>query len=880
MELILSHASLDFDAFAAMVAASKIYPDAKVVPTGAQNRNVREFIALHKEVFSLADPKEILTKKARRIILVDTRQASRLGEFEDLLYQENVEIFVFDHHPRTKDDVSATEEFADDVGAVTTMLVNIIKEKRIHITPIEATLFALGIHEDTGSLTFQTTTFADAEALAFLMSQGANMDVINRFLDQPLSKQQNRLLKQLLNNTIKVDIKGTQVAILAARSDEYVEGASTLASKLEGILNPEAIFIIMTSADKTYLIARSRIRQINVAKILQEFGGGGHPVAASAAIKRTDIPQIVNEIIARTSENVDVPLTAREIMSKPVKSVSPDISIQEASRLMLRYGFTGLPVMEFNRLVGIISKRDLSKAHDHGLIHAPVKGFMSHKLITVTPDTNLTELQRMICDEGIGRLPVLQGDELVGIITRADVLRLLYGTADIEGVESGPEIFAFTRGDVAERIKALLPGELQTILHVIGELAEAKRYNVYLVGGIVRDLLLNVPNFDIDIVVEGNGIDFAEALVDRLGGHLRAHQKFKTAVVALPNHRNIDIASARTEYYAYPAALPQVQMTSVKKDLGRRDFTINAMAIALNADHFGELLDYFGGQRDLLERKVKVLHNLSFIEDPTRIFRAIRFEQRYSFTIDEETEDLIKKAMDMEMIGELTNARIRDELILILTEDKPWLTLARLNSFGVLTHVHKKIVASAKMQNRFSRIGKVLSNIQPYFSGGVQPWLVYMMALLEPLSVSELDDWCFRMKLRKSHADIIKQGLFATKPAYRAYLDEQETISNSRLFELLHPLYPEALAYLIANVADRPFRTKIAFCLQTLYNVNLEIDGSDLIAAGFKPSPVFKKVLSKTLIAKLDGLVRTRGQELVFAVDQLRQFEESRKAPY
>lgn len=877
MELILSHSSLDFDAFAGMIAASKIYPEAKVVPTGAQNRNVREYIALHRELFDLIDVKSIMPAQIRRVIMIDTRQADRLGEFEDIVLRENIEVFVFDHHPRSSEDIVATEEFSANVGAVTTILVDIIKEKQIPITPVEATLFALGIHEDTGSLTYQTTTFADAEALAFLMSQGANIDVINRFLDQPLSKMQKELLGKLLAGVNTYDIKGMKIAITSGILDEYVEGASTLAHKIEALLNTEAIFLLVTSGDRTYLIARSRIKQLDVAKITSVFGGGGHPVAASAVIKNADIDDLTKKILKVTAESVAVSLTAEQIMSKPVRTVGPDVSIQEASRLMLQYGFTGLPVAQDDgKLVGVISKRDLGKAHDHGLIHAPVKGFMSHKLITAGAKTDLAEIQQLISDHGIGRLPIIEDGKLVGIITRHDVLRLLYGTLNIESVPVSVEPRSFLRQDIQERIKTLLPNELRTVLISIGELATTRHTSVYLVGGIVRDLLLNVPNFDIDIVVEGDGIAFADAMIAKFGGHIRAHQKFKTAVVVLPNHRTIDIASARIEYYPYPAALPHVQMTSVKKDLGRRDFTINAMAIALNTDNFGELLDFFGGQRDLLERKVRVLHNLSFIEDPTRIFRAVRFEQRYRFSIEEETEELIRKAMDMEMIGGLTNARIRDELVLILSEDNPWPSLSRLGDFGVLTHVHHKIAADAGTRNRFVRIGKVLNHVRTYFETGLEDWLVYMMALLEPLSPMELDDWCFRMRLRKAHCHTLHQGLYRTKQIQHEYIDEQGRITNSSLYLLLSPLEPEALCYLIAIIADRSFRAKIAFNLETLRKVQVAIDGTDLIAAGFKPSPAFKSILNKVLIAKLDGHVRSFDEELKYAVDELNRINAER----
>src|SRR4030043_632956 len=268
--------------------------------------------------------------------------------------------------------------------------------------------------------------------------------------------------------------------------------------------------------------------------------------------------------------------------------------------------------------------------------------------------------------------------------------------------------------------------DIQNIFEAVSSAAMELKCRAYLVGGMVRDLLLGKQNFDIDIVVEGDGIIFARKLSEILSARIDSYEKFKTAVLVLKNGQHIDIASARIEYYEKPAALPDVEMGSIKQDLARRDFTINTLAISLNKNDYGSILDFFGGRKDIAAKRIKVLHKLSLIEDPTRIFRAVRFEQRLGFKMDSQTEKLEVSAIEMNIVSELLGIRIRDELISILNEEKPWGALRRLHELGAL----KKIGINRELTSEFiyyiEKVLKKCLNLEVLLGKRIEKWRLEM----------------------------------------------------------------------------------------------------------------------------------------------------------
>ncbi len=873
MDLIIGHVNADFDSLASMVAAEKLYPGAVKTFAGSINRNVREFLALHGDVLEFVDARTLDKEAVDRLIVVDTRIPSRLGDLEEVARRPGVEVFLYDHHPSTPSDLRGERvvDYSEEVGATVTILLKLIRGRGIPISPFEATLFALGIHEDTGSLTFAGTTPDDAEALAYVMRAGANVNVVARFLGKPLTPDQHGLMLKLLESLRQERVKGVLVTLATAELGEYVEGSSLVANKLAELENLDVFFTLVRMKDRVLVVGLSRLPQVDVEAVLSHLGGGGHPQAGSAVVRGGSLTGVERDLMAALENEIRPLRTAGEIMSGPLRTILEDTPIYEASRRMTMTGHTAFPVVDREgRLVGMISRKDLDKAAHHGLGHAPVKGFMNRNLVTVEPEASLQEVQRLMMENAIGRVLVVKEGKALGIVTRKDLLRALHGTEYVAGLSPRVGEVSLGRGDLVDLMQHNLTGETMALLREISEIAQEEGCQVYLVGGVVRDLLLGYPILDLDVVVEGNGIAFAHSVARRLKGRIRTHPKFGTAVVILPSGRRIDVATARTEFYQEPASLPVVEQSSIRQDLYRRDFTINSMAVALTGRRFGELLDFFGGLKDLQNGRIRVLHNLSFVEDPTRIFRGVRFEQRYGFRMESQTELLARRAVEMEMVGRLTNARVRDELIDICSEPHPLprKCFRRLEELGALRALHPSLHISEEVEERFRRLEISWEELKPLLAEEGREWILPMAALLSSLPPDEAEKWCRQMRFRKDDRDALLQCLRLVPGLLREL--ETDEILPSRATRLLDPLKRESLTYLYALGGART-RRHVKTYLGDWSRVRPEVTGKDLEAMGLEPSPLYSRILTRLRDAVLDGRVRGKEEELKLVKNYLRE---------
>ncbi len=852
MQLILSHRNIDFDGLAAMVAAKKFYPRAKMVLTGKPGPAVGEFLALYKDTLPFLASHEISRRELDRAIIVDTNSPERLGEMEWVL-DEAGEIIVYDHHPQ-KESINATKVKQESVGAVTTILVEELLAAGVGVSAFEATIFALGIYQDTGSLTHPGTTSRDARVVAWLLEQGANLTVVADFLEQHLSEEQQALLNKLLSNTTEVRVNGILILVSRGQVDEYINGLSYLTSKLLAITGVNSLLSVVQMGKRVHVVGRTRLDCVPMNSIMAEFGGGGHPKAAAATVKEGNINDIYLRLVELLQETVRPLVTAATIMSYPVKVVLPDTTIKEAGRLMLRYGHTGLPVQDNDKLVGMVSRRDVDKALHHGLGHAPVKGFMSGKVYVIGPDTPLPEIQRLMVQHDVGRLPVVAGGEIVGIVSRSDVLRTLHGEGyahpfstlylDQCTWRSMPDVPALLKQHLDEEQLALLAG--------IGRLADENNWGAYLVGGFVRDLLLGVPNYDLDIVVEGNAPRLAEKMVAEHGGKLRVHEKFQTATVILSSGLKLDLATARKEFYEYPAALPAVEETNLREDLYRRDFTVNAMAVSLNPGEFGTLVDFFCGYSDLEEKRIRVLHNLSFVEDPTRILRAVRFEQRYDFHLEPQTAHVMKNAIGEEVLKNISPNRVWTELKLIFAEKYPVKSLQRLARLKVWPQIIPGLEWKDSLKEALEKVAQVTAAINEITPVDVEPWIIYLTLILMGTERRQARNWLEQLSLVKEKSLLVVRCL---EEDLVAELQTMKAPTPGKLHNLLHNCSPVEVAVALCRLEDRELATIMYryLALRTRLPEQIKVNGDRLRQIGVKPGPVYGEVLFALEQALLGG---------------------------
>lgn len=886
MRVILSHINLDFDGLASMVAAGKLFPKSKLVLPEKVSLSVQQFLALYKDSIQLYHPRRLEWENIQQAVIVDTANLERLGIVKDKL--TGVELTVYDHHPPTKDRVNAAWEKIESVGATVTLLVEELIAAGITVSPFEATIMALGIYTDTGSLSYLTTTPRDMKAAAFLLEKGANLALVNKFSVRPLLGEQQEFFNQLLANSTEYSLQGLDIMVAWHAQEKFQGGLALFTQKILELTGVDGLVIVVAMAKKTWVIARSASDRIDVLPLVARFGGGGHAKAASATIKQGDFQEVLARVEGLLDETVRPAVIAREIMTSPVKTVAPYTKVEDVAKVILRYGHNGLPVVEEDKLLGIISRRDVDKAMHHGLGHAPVKGYMSHEVITINGDTSLEEIQDLMIDNNLGRLPVMEDGQVVGIVTRTDVLNHLHGENVFDNwIQNQHNLLAVDKPsekDFSTLMKKTFTNEIMIWLERIGSLGDETGQNVFLVGGIVRDLLLGHPSEDIDIVVEGDGIKFAQELGDVWGGRVTGHEKFGTATWKVNRELKIDLATARREYYEYPAALPAVERSDLREDLYRRDFSINAMAIQLNKVKKGCLIDYFHGYNDLREKKIRVLYNLSFVEDPTRILRAVRFENRFGFQMDDQTLGLALNSIDE--ISSVSMTRITAELRIMLKEPNQLAAIRRLASLGVWDYL---VGGGPVEQGQIATLGR-LEKLQRQLDNQGQPgepakeamvWVGYLLGLCYP-DYHRLS----RFVLTNKEQEIIQevQSLTAWWETWWeelavSYLSddqgaEKKLVGNPTscaqqltLGSLHRKLARFSIVAIIFMAAAKPPEVPEGLNRLLSYLVEREqlllpIRGSDLIELGLKPGPEFTEILAALESALLDREVTTKDDAL------------------
>jgi len=907
MDLILCHITADFDSLGAAVGLTRLQPrKAYIVLTGGCHPTVREFLALYRDEYALIEQRAVNSEQIRSLFVVDTQRRDRLGkaaQWLDLPHLE--EIVVYDHHLDIQMDIPATRSLIEPVGATTTLIVEQLQAQQINLTPAEATVMALGIHVDTGSLTFDQATSRDAATLAWLMQQGAILRGIADYVEPALSPQLQELLSEGLENLDSTTQTGYKISWVLLKTSVYVPGLSSLASRLMELTESDALLLGApyavgeTGDERLTVIGRTQIQGTNLNELFQPLGGGGHSQAASVSIRGVNPALTLKQLLDQLEAQIPQLPIARDLMSSPVRTIRPETTIGEAQRILLRYGHSGLSVVDAQgKLVGIISRRDIDIALHHGFSHAPVKGYMTTNLKTISPDTTLPEIQSLMVSYDIGRLPVLENGLLLGIVTRTDVLRELYqgrsqkGNSPLTSSSSGSWRLALSSSLLTFLHEHLAPPFWELLTQAAMQ-AEQRGWHLYLVGGAVRDLLLakdsqdtnTMTISDIDLVVDGfhgsadvgAGVELAKALQTLYpGARLESHGAFQTA--ALSWHKDevlgslcVDIATARTEFYPYPAANPEVEASSIRQDLYRRDFTINALALRLTSPRAGELLDFFGGLLDLQTRQTRVLHANSFIEDPTRIYRAVRFAVRLGFEIEPQTEGYIRYAIASGIYdqtpGENSPARpalqtrLRAELQYILQAPYWQRALRLLATLGGLKCIHPTLELDHHLWRQLRLLELGLRRFDPKHS--LTHWLLRLEILIAHLQAEYRIQVANNLQLPVDSVERL-QNLDRAQAEVREALPRWQL--PSQVVQQLHR-YDLPMLILVALSSPPSISRQIWQYLQHWAQVQPPLNGNDLKALGYKPGPQYRQILEQLLAAKLDGVISDRATAVAFLAE-------------
>ena len=842
-EVIATHGNTDFDAFAAMLAARRLYPDAVVCVPGTLNKNVKEFYRLHADELDAVEASRLALDAVRRLIVVETQHASRLGELEQVALDPDVEKAVFDHHTGEPlpEWVAPENAVLSEDGALTTTLVGILAEREIAVSPLEATAFALGIHEDTGSLTYASATQRDADALAWCLRHGARQAEIATYLHVPLAEGERDLLSALLAALESHRVAGIELLVAAVRWPEHVDGISNLAHKIVDLTDCKGLVLLVEMDERVFCVTRSRTPELDAAELARVLGGGGHAQAASA-IFRGALDQARETLFAGLDSAVREPLHAKDVMSTPARSVHPDDPVSAAMVACQRYGQSGILVVDDGRLAGTVSREDLDKAISHGLAHAPVKGIMSSKVDTADEETPLGELQRLLSASDDGRVAVLGEDQVVGVVTRSDLLRAAGAREDADA-EPAPIL-----ADELDRLE-----HLTEVFDAVSAISEGHD-GVYLVGGTVRDILLGEPNFDVDIAVEGDAIALAGSLADALDGRARVHEKFGTAVVLYGDDERVDVVTARTEFYDAPAALPTVEHASIREDLFRRDFTINAMAVSLKGEDRGRLVDPFGGggiyrpERSASSTTCRSSTTPRASSGPSATRTATGSGWTTTrFGSPAAASRWASSATSRPLASAKSSSRCsrKGTSITPSRDSRSWAPAGRF----ILTSPPTRRPSTSSTACVSSTIAT---------GSGVPTWRLGFIALARELPADEAFQWLEGLKVRRRDTEQIAA---AVTVGPRIVERLRGTVSPAEVVALAEPYAPDAPLYALA-LADLP---AVHDYFERLGDVRLEITGSDVAELGLAESPRVGEVLSELRRRKLNGELDGRESELAAA---------------
>jgi len=879
-KIAITHKNPDFDALASAYAAVLLYGLDGIYTASSYETSVKEYMTAEDISVPVIHLKEKDIQKIEEIdllVITDSKMAKRLEPL-DVLIKKAKKVIVYDHHPSHGHDIQADETYVEEIGSCTTILVHKLKEKNIRLTPLDASTLMLGIYEDTGMMTFSGTTVKDMEAAAWLLSLGADLQMVSDYVKREMSKDHVFMLNELLTNMSLIRIGAISIGISTASNDKYIGEISYLAHKLMDMESLDAIFIMVRTGDRVVLVGRSRADEVNAAAIAYHFGGGGHPTAASAVIKDQTLHECTGKLNLIMHEVVKPAKIAKDIMNFPVKSLSINTTFSEAIDLFMKNNLNMMPVIENSRPVGLVSRRDILQGLKHKLNDEPIKNIMQVEFGTISSDTPYYAIEDLML--GSNQKMVIVEDEgvLQGVITRTDLLRLMH-----EEISKMPryrdgrlvknEVKRFK--NISSAMSAVMPQRVMDILKDIGELADKNGCRCYLVGGVVRDILLKKLNEDIDIVVEGSAPEFAKKFAKKHKARVAVHSKFKTAVVIFPDDFRVDFATSRTEYYNFPASAPTVEDASIRNDLFRRDFSINAMAVKLNKGEFGTLLDFFGGQRDLADKKIRVLHSLSFVDDPSRALRAIRFAVRFDFMIGPHTDRLFRHAVSLNLFDKVIGPRMFLELKYILSEKNYEEAFHMMKRYDMLRFFSKKIQLDERKTRYFENLEKIIDWYSFQFKDTFEIYLSRFIMLFWDLEREDIDTVLSRFHLDEGKTRELRESFKDTKDAVSG-IARRSDIKPS-LFTHYMDRLDTPCAVAASVVLGEHYEDLVKEYFAEYRFIRPDIDGNDLLDAGVKPKKLYSKILSVLKDEKIDGKCEGRQKQLKRAAALSKQMVKNDK---
>jgi len=812
-KILLAPPNADLDALSSLYGLSLLEKDAKLFYTSFSPKAKKLFEDI-KDRFNILKSLEGLEN-----IHIFTVDYSSIDFVFGLLKKEKIKkITLFDHHIRHIEKEPLVEAYIDEtLGACTTLIIEYIIKKQIPISKEDASILLCGIYDDTNYFSIKDISPRDFEAASYLIKKGADIEFVNKYVKSYISLKDLIHVEEYLKSLEILNINGKKIGfiVLDTTQESIIDNLKDL-KELEDL---DAYFIIMSSSINTYVVARSKT--IDVESILSKLGGGGHTLASGLKLNFVSSKKLKSIILELLKEE-NPKITLKDIMTKHPLTLKKDMSVEEAFYTLSNFKISKAPVLDENEhVMGAITKKVSAKALD-----ISKKSKVQELLVSIPllkEDDFIWEAEKVFLENPlVPMIGVLDKEgKLVGIITKSDLIRHI--TGDEEQKISTKRINTPSyMMDIIMDIKSVIP----------------KGEKLYLVGGVVRDIILNRPSYDIDFVFEGD-IDLLEQSLKSHGikthrflGFNSVHFKYKGF--------KIEISSTRREYYEMAGAYPVVSKASLKEDLFRRDFTINTLLLSLDEEDFGTVIDYFGALNDIKNKIIRVLHPLSFIEDPVRILRAIRFEAKLNFKLSKDTKRLLEETLQKGMLKYAPKGRIFNELKIALQEKEFENIFETYKKYGIIESLFE-------YKPDYIYIEEKSKNLKMF-----SDW--YLLEYKTPFKEAS---WIFFWLLVKNAPSLeeILKGISAPAFVYKfVEINIKHIISEilkakkpSELYIILKPFSLEELA-LFATEGNVDVMNRIVKYLSHLKNLKPNIDISSI------PPADRSKVIEESKLIEMDKI--------------------------
>lgn len=841
LKIITTINNPDFDVFASAIASQRLFKDHNIIFSGSFSPDISVYLKNTGVYFPYYTMEEVNIRKISSLVVIGTTSLelinkSLLGKINGLEH-----LSFIDNEDRGRENGENTDYICYESAACISVVTEKIFEQKINLSIEESKLFLTALYKKTNNFTKNNVKRLDFRAASNLISKNLNIKEISKYSYTPPKRFSSDIFRKLLLNVKAYNNSGLTLGITFIKNAEFQDSLLENIEKLWDSLDYDTLVVLYQIRDKIYFYCKTR-ELFDLNELLKPtFINIQKRKIAYGFFSSSDVNEVKNSI-KENFEKLSLDFRKiKNIMTSPVRTVFANMTVKEVYKIINQTGHKNLPVIKKEKIVGIIRRKEIQLAFQHKLFQTRIEKLMTKSVIVINKERSIQHAKELFNNNNTDCLLVLENGILLGIVTTKDLF-----IREFAATEEKPDVPKIQK--ITNLINTRPPKSIQSVLKIIGSIASTYNIPVFVVGGFVRDLLLNRKNFDIDIVVEGNANEFTEKIADFLNISVEHHKEFLTSKLIFKNGISVDFASARTEYYERPAILPRIKMSTIKKDLYRRDFSINAMAIKLNTEEFGILVDFFNSRGDLAAKKIRILHNLSFLEDPTRILRGIRFEQRFDFSFDETTLELLKEAVRKKYLERVSGQRLREELINIFNEKNPCYSIKRIKELRIYSHLIRGSKLNKKTEKMFYHFFENIDNNMDIF-GTPSLFEIFAIFLLYDSKTEDIDSFIKRYGFSPKF-----KRVFLKIHDILNFFNENEDISYSRLYELSGKIKTEILYFLdvYLNKKNSEFIKEYA---KKIKNIKLEINGKNLYEEYkiFK-GPLVSVVLDKLYKARLDGM--------------------------